>query len=166
MDSTTISYRDEVRPADVENVRRVIESSAFFSDEEVEIAVELVQERLARGIKSGYLFLFAEQGGKVVGYTCFGPIAGTKASYDLYWIAVDNHLRGGGVGKELLAVTEQEIARQGGQRIYVETSSREKYEPTRAFYLKRGYQQEAFLKDFYSTGDGKIIYVKEVNPAA
>jgi len=166
MDLGAIYYRDDITPADVGNVRRIVESSGFFSDEEIEIAVELVQERLAKGIKSGYYFLFAEEGGNVVGYTCFGPIAGTKSSYDLYWIAVHNDFRGAGIGKELLAATEREIARQGGQRIYIETSSREKYEPTRAFYRNRGYQEEALLKDFYSPGDGKVIYVKEVSPAA
>ncbi len=161
-----IRYRKRVTQTDAEHVRGIVESSGFFNPEEVGIAVELLEERLSKGIRSGYEFLFTEQGGRVVGYSCFGHIAGTRASYDLYWIAVHEDVRGQGMGKKLLARTEQEIARRGGRRIYIETSSREQYAPTRAFYLRCGYQQEALLKDFYFPGDSKVIYVKEVSSAA
>ena len=135
----TITYRDTVESADRDNVREIIESSGFFFPEEVETAVELVEERLTKGIRSGYYFLFAEQAKKrVIGYTCFGPIACTKASYDLFWIAVHNDFRGSGLGKKLLAASEQAIAAMKGQRIYIETSSKKQYEPTRSFYLRCG----------------------------
>jgi len=158
----TITYRDNVELVDRENVREIIESSGFFFPDEVETAVELMEERLTKGIKSGYYFLFAEQAKRVLGYTCFGPIACTKASYDLFWIAVHNDFRGLGFGKKLLTRSEQMIAAMKGQRIYIETSSKKQYEPTRAFYLHCGYQEEAILKDFYSPGDDKVIYVKKI----
>jgi len=160
-----VTIRHTVARSDMENVRKIVESSGFFSDEEVEIAVELVEERLTKGIPSGYHFLFVESEGKVIAYTCFGRIPCTKASYDLYWIAVHDAFRGRGIGKKLLAATEREIAAQGGQRIYIETSSRQKYEPTRSFYEHCGYKQEAELKNFYSPGDAKVVYVKEINPS-
>ncbi len=50
----------------------------------------------------------------------------------------------------------------GGSRVYVETSSRPLYEPTRAFYLARGYREEARLPDFYGPGDAKVMYVKVI----
>jgi hypothetical protein len=57
---------------------------------------------------------------------------------------------------------EQRIPELGGTRIYVETSSRAQYEPTRAFYERRAYRKEVVLEDFYAPGDGKVIYVKSV----
>jgi len=48
-------------------------------------------------------------------------------------------------------------------QVYADTSSRPQYEPTRAFYLSCGYVQEAFLADFYSPGDGKVIFVKPLS---
>jgi hypothetical protein len=48
----------------------------------------------------------------------------------------------------------------GGKRIYVETSSREQYRPTRSFYSCCGYCKEATLEDFYSSGDHKVIYLR------
>ncbi len=155
-----ISFRENVNPADTGHVRTIVYSTGFFSTEEVDIAVELVTERLIKGLESGYYFLFAEQNKEVLGYSCFGPIPGTKASYDLYWIAVHNDCRGMGIGKKLIVESEQAIQRMGSQRIYVETSSREQYQPTRAFYLACGYTEEALLKDFYAPGDSKVIYVK------
>jgi ribosomal protein S18 acetylase RimI-like enzyme len=122
--------------------------------------VELIEERLVKGLRSGYHFLFAEQNGQVLGYTCFGPIACTIASYNFYWIVVHNNARGRGIGKELLRRSEEIIAAQGGERLYIETASRDQYNPTRRFYFDCGYRKEALLEDFYAPGDGKVIYVK------
>jgi len=71
-------------------------------------------------------------------------------------------LRGRGLGKQLTARTEEAIRAAGGHRVYIETSSREQYVPTREFYLRIGYQVEAVVEDFYAPGDGKVILVKVV----
>ena len=157
-----ISYRDKPIPSDVDSIRSIVRSSGFFSTEEVEMAVELVQENLSKGESSGYYFLFVEINERIVGYSCYGPIPCTKESYDLYWIAVLHEFRGRGIGRDLLQRTEEKIGEMGGRRIYVDTSSREQYEPTRSFYRAGGFEQEAVLKDFYSHGDDKVIYVKQV----
>jgi len=154
------SFRTEVRPADREAVRDVLESSGFFYPEEIDVAVELVDERLARAEASGYFFDFAERDGRVAGYSCYGPIACTRASYDLFWIGVHQEQRGRGLGRLLLGRAEEDIRRRGGRRLYIETSSRPLYEPTRGFYLACGYRLEATLEDFYGPGDGKVIFVK------
>lgn len=157
-----VSYREEPVASDCQQVRDIIESSGFFNKGEIDVAVELVEERLHKGKASGYYFVFAELDGRVVGYTCFGPIACTENSYDLYWIAVHNDLRGHGLGKQLLTRSEAIIAGMGGKRIYVETSSRPQYEPTRGFYLQTGYHIETVLEAFYAPDDGKVIFLKKV----
>ena len=162
MGQSQIKYRQEVLPTDPKSVYEIIDSTGFFYEEEIKVAVELVEERLAKGLESGYYFLFAECDGKAIGYTCFGPIACTIASYDLYWIAVHNDFRSQGIGKILLEKSETIIKDMGGQRIYIETSSRAQYESTRAFYLRCKCIEEAVLKDFYAPNDSKVIYVKVV----
>lgn len=157
-----VSFREDVLPGDPEAVRDIVASTGFFHDHEIDVAVELVDERLQKGLKSGYLFLFAEQGGRTVGYSCFGEIACTEGSYDLYWIAVHNDCRNQGVGKKLLEKTEALIAGLKGRVIWVETSGREKYVPTRKFYLRFGYTEEGVLKGFYAANDDKVIYVKRL----
>jgi GNAT superfamily N-acetyltransferase len=160
-----LTLREQVRPSDRQAVRSILESSGFFYPAEIEVAVELVDERLAKGEASGYFFLFADSPQGTLGYACFGPIALTQASYDLFWIGVHQDHRHRGLGRLLLAASEKAIRNRGGRRVYVETSSREQYEPTRQFYMRCGYRAEAVLEQFYGPGDGKIVFVKVLDPA-
>ncbi len=145
---------------DIKSIRDIAESTGFFRADEIDIAVELVEERLKKGKSSGYEFLFACHNGKPVAYSCYGLIPCTVKSYDLYWIAVRNNYRGTGIGSYLLKLTEQKIAGAGGNGIYAETSSREQYESTRKFYEKNNYQIKACFEDFYDDGDNKVVYVR------
>ncbi|MEZ5980163.1 MAG: GNAT family N-acetyltransferase [Planctomycetota bacterium] len=164
--STNLVLRDDVRESDEARVRELVRSSGFFTPEEQEIAVELVHERRVRGEReSGYSFVFLDDGPTAVAYACFGRIPMTASSYDLYWIVTDDARRGRGLGRRLLREVERRVARAGGGRIYVETSSRAQYDPTRAFYENTGYTRAAYFEGFYREGDGKIVYVKRV-PAA
>lgn len=155
-------FRREVLPSDVDGVRRLVASTGFFHAEEVAIAAELVQERLAKGPASGYEFIFADDSRGPVGYTCFGPIPCTRHSWDLYWIAVAPDRQGCGLGKRLMNETEAAVRAAGGKSIYIDTSSREQYAPTRAFYHRCGYRTAAILEDFYAPGDGKVILEKRL----
>jgi GNAT superfamily N-acetyltransferase len=159
-----VTYRSNPRPSDRAAVRRMVAGTGFFSPAEVAIAVELVDDRLSRGRRSDYRFLFAERKGLPIAYTCYGAIDGTLSSYDLYWIVVRNDLRKIGIGRDLMKRTEDRILRSKGSRVYVDTSSRDQYAPTRAFYVRCGYRQAAVLPDFYAPGDGKIIYEKILHP--
>lgn len=166
-----LTVRTEPRAADVEAVREIVSSTGFFHGFEVDVAVELVQERLARGLASEYHFAFVDdERGRAVAYSCFGPIACTVGSFDLYWIAVHQGHRGGGLGRRLLRATEGLIAAGvpdasgaivPGRKVYAETSGREQYAPTRGFYEACGYVAEARLRDFYAAGDDKVVYVKD-----
>ena len=156
----SLRLRYEPCPADIEQVAALLDATRFFSPEETAVGVELVAERLQKGQASGYEFVLAEQERQLVGYTCFGPIPCTRGSYDLYWIAVHPGQQGRGIGALLLAHSEQRIVQAGGRRVYIETSARPQYHPTRAFYQRCGYRAEALLADFYAPGDGKIIYGK------
>jgi ribosomal protein S18 acetylase RimI-like enzyme len=160
MDLQEIRYRDFPLPSDADNVRTIVRSSGFFSAQEIEVAVELVKEWETKGLISGYCFLFAERAGEVAGYTCYGPIPCTVESFDIYWVAVSEPLRRFGLGRALLQETEDRIRGMEGKRVYVETSSRPQYEPTRAFYRRCGYGEAALLEHFYAPEDHKIIFLK------
>ncbi|PKN81559.1 MAG: N-acetyltransferase [Deltaproteobacteria bacterium HGW-Deltaproteobacteria-1] len=153
-------YRQEIEPSDLGAILNIVQSSGFFSAVEVELACELATDRLENGQQSSYQFLFAENQGQVVGYTCYGLIPATAASYDLYWIAVSEASRGKKLGTMLLQKTEELIRDADGKRLYAETSSRSQYASTQRFYQNCGYIAEATLKDFYAPGDSKIIYSK------
>jgi ribosomal protein S18 acetylase RimI-like enzyme len=155
--------REGLRESDAEAVQKLVGTSAVFSPEEVAVAVDLVRETLAAGPASGYRFAFADAAASVVGYVCWGPIPLTRASFDLYWIAVDPTVRSRGLGRRLLAHAEERARTEGAQRLYVDTSGRADYAPARAFYEHCGYRIEARLPDFYSPGDDKLVYTKPLS---
>ncbi len=159
-----IALRDNPAPPDVEKVRRLVDTTGFFHTDEINIAAALVEERIEKGEASGYHFVMADFYGRLAGYTCYGPIPCTQSSYDIYWIAVHPDFQGKHLGRQLLAETEQRIAGLGGSRIYVDTSQRDQYASTRAFYESCGYTVESVITDFYAPGDGKVVYGKVLGP--
>lgn len=157
-----LKIRDQVKESDINAIERIVTSSGYFNKEEIKIAVELIEERLNKGLESGYHFNFLELNEEVIGYSCFGPIPMTKYSYDLYWIAIDEKYRGRGYGKYLLEQTEDYMKKLGASGIYVETSSKKQYKSTREYYRKMKYKQIALFKDFYDYGDGKVVFYKKI----
>lgn len=157
-----MQFRETVLASDSPAVRSLVEATGMFRPNEVDVAEELVVERLARGEASGYHFLFAEEDGQVAGYVCYGPITVTLYSYDLYWIVVHPQHQGRGLGRRLMAEAERRIAQQGGRQVYIETSSLPTYESTRVFYARCGYSLEATIQDFYAPGDDKLVYVRRL----
>jgi ribosomal protein S18 acetylase RimI-like enzyme len=155
-----LEFREEPCAEDISRVVRLLSRTQFFSAEEVEIGTSLVTERLSEGVRCGYLFLFAESKDAFLGYSCYGPIPGTLNGYDLYWIAVDPDRQREGVGRQLLATTEQKILELGGQRLYAETSSTAQYQPTRLFYERNGFILEGRLANYYAPNDDKMLYTK------
>lgn len=147
---------------DIKSVRDIVVSTGFFYDHEVEIAVELVTERLNLGEVTGYYFVFADIDGVTAAYSCFGPITMSKTSFDLYWIATHNDYRGKGIGKKLLEETFNQARMMGCKIIIAETSGLPHYAPTRAFYDSTRFVLEARLKDFYDEGDDKLFYTKRI----
>jgi GNAT superfamily N-acetyltransferase len=157
-----ITFRTMPEKHDITRVMEIVESTKFFYDHEVEIAVELVTERLSQGESTGYYFVFAEVDGITVAYSCFGPITMSKTSFDLYWIVTHNDYRGKGIGKKLLEETCKEAKNMGCSIIIAETSGLPHYSPTRAFYDNNKFLLEARLKDFYAMGDDKLFYTKRL----
>ena len=168
-------------------IAEIVTATGMFSAEEVAVAVELFDEWQrdeARGERhevaasalagtsslpprASYLFLGAfAPDGALIGFACHGPTPATDRTHDLYWIAVDPRAQGAGAGTRLLAAVERRLADDAARLLVVETSGREQYAPTRAFYVARGYTQAATVRDFYAPGDDRILFTKRLSPAA
>lgn len=158
-----MKFRRELKSSDVADIRDILNSSGFFYDHEVAVALELVEENLSKGEEaSGYVFLIAEDEDKLLGFACYGKNPCTEDSFDFYWMAVRQDQRGSGIGREMIKRVEEDIVRLSGKNIWIETSSRPLYEPTRRFYIKTGYTLVAELPNFYAKNDHKSIYLKTV----
>jgi ribosomal protein S18 acetylase RimI-like enzyme len=142
-------------------IAEILRSSQLFRDDEVDIALELFDQSLKDD--RDYVFVGAfDAAGELTGFACYGPTPDTDRTYDLYWIAVDQTAQNAGSGTILLAEVERRLQEQHARMVVVETSSRPDYEGTRNFYLRRGYQEAAQVKDFYAPSDGRVIFTKRL----
>ena len=153
-------------------IAEIVKATGMFSAEEAAVAVELFDEayggqegRLSAASAYHFLGVFAADG-TLLGYACHGPTPATDRTHDLYWIAVDPRAQGAGAGTELLAEVERRLAADAARLLVVETSGRDVYAPTRAFYTARGYTPAARVRDFYAPGDDRIVFTKRLSPAA
>ena len=161
--SAAEALRETLRPGDAAQIERLVRATGVFSPSETAIARELVEENLSRGNEvSGYHFLIADGADGIGGYTCFGPIAGTNARYELYWIAVDPAARRSGLGRRLHAATERRVKAMGGAVLIAETSTTPHYAAARGFYFAQGYRLLAEVPDWHDDGDGLAIFGKRL----
>ncbi len=155
-----MNWRTTVMPEDVKAIRRMVAEAGVFSPEEIDVAEELAQDSATLGMGSHYHFILADSATGLAGYTCYGRIPLTDERYDLYWIVTDMKEQRKGVAAELMQRTEAAVRALGGKAIYAETSSREIYAPAQRFYEKTGFTLAARVKDFYKSGDDKLLYSK------
>jgi aminoglycoside 6'-N-acetyltransferase I len=149
-----------LRDGDREPIERIVAATGVFTDDELAIALELVDTVLGKPGQKDYRIRVYEEGGKVLGYYCIGPTPATDATYDLYWIAVDPAAQGKGVGAQLDEHAAGLIRETGGRLVIAETSSRPAYDGTRAFYRRRGYEEVARIREYYRPGDDLVVFGK------
>ena len=145
---------------DIKPVLRFLDETKFFRPDEMIIADEVITDAATKGPGGHYKSYVLEQKGNVVGWVCWGPTPCTVGSFDIYWLGVAPSCQGQGLGRKLMDFAEEQIRIGGGRLYIVETSGRESYLPTRAFYERIGYTVAAVVQDFYAPGDDKIIYTK------
>ncbi|HZL77037.1 MAG TPA: GNAT family N-acetyltransferase [Bacteroidales bacterium] len=142
-------------------VEEILRSTDFFYDFEIDTALEIADETIAKGMeKSGYYWLKVIDEDGVVAFANYGKNAFSTHSWELYWIAVHDNSRHKKLGSALLKAIEDDVRKQGGKILWIETSGRPKYAATEAYYQRNGYELAASLKEFYGPGDPKQVYVK------
>ena len=160
----------KIRPVearDRERIHQILVATNRFTDEEVRIADELVESAVEHPEKGDYNVHVLEEPDSgpskaVEGYVCYGPTPMTDGVFDLYWIAVDPRAQGLGFGQLLLRFVENEVRRQRGRMLLIETSSKESYGPTMRFYERSGYDEISRIKDFYRIEDDKVVFCKKL----
>jgi ribosomal protein S18 acetylase RimI-like enzyme len=154
-------------PPDRAAVLDVLTSDGTFNQEEIDVAMELVDDVCSdeQDDEDRYEALVCEVDGRVVGYVCFGHTPMTESTYDLYWIATHREARGKGVATRLVHAMEAELVKTGARVVRIETSQQEAYGAARAFYHRLGYHEAGRIVDFYKAGDDLITYAKRLDPA-
>lgn len=150
-------------PSDGDQIYDITARTGMFNAEELQCVADIWQQHLQLGQEaSGYTFYVDKDWDRVNGYVCVGPRGLTDRVYDLYWIVVDPQAQRHGVGRRLLEQAEQVTREKDGRIMVIETSGKENYAGTRAFYLSCGYLHEATLRDLYADGDDLCIFTKRL----
>ena len=145
---------------DREQIQSILIDTHHFNDDEIKVALELIDVYLNDAKQTDYIIYTYENDGKAAGYICYGKRPLTDWTYDLYWIAVDPNIHGKGLGSRLVKHMEDDLSGSGGKIILIETSGKAEYENERKFYVKNGYEVQTIIKDFYRRGDDLFIYRK------
>jgi GNAT superfamily N-acetyltransferase len=148
---------------DLNGIENILKSSGFFYDFEIEIALSLATESigLSPGI-CGYHWMKASNEDGLIAFANYTKNSFSVHSWDLYWLAVHESARNKKIGTTLLRKVEDDVRKNGGKILWLDTSGRPLYESTEAFYRKNGYDLKASLKDFYADGDPKQVYSKRL----
>jgi len=149
------------KPADRARILQILESTARFTQQEIGWAMELV-DLVSAGRPEYEAHVIEQPDTTVQGYVLFGPTPMAEGVWDLYWIAVDPKQQGQGLGQVLLRFVENEVRRQSGRMLLIETSSKRSYAPTVRFYQRAGYREISRIKDFYRIEDDKVVFSKNL----
>lgn len=109
-----------------------------------------------------YFFACAEDGGRIMGVACYGWDSIAESLIEVYWITVSKSCRRMGVGKTLLKHIEEESLNKGARMVVIETESTPSYAKSRLFYEKNDYKEETRIRNYYSRGNDKVIYTKQL----
>jgi len=139
---------------------RILQNTPEFKALEMAVAEEVIDSYL--GQPGGYRISIAEADSEIAGYICYGRTPLTESTWDIYWLAVDRLKQGRGLGGALLQSAEEEIRKEGGRLVIIETSMKPGYEKTLYFYMRHNYRQVCRIADFYAPGDDKIVLQKRL----
>ena len=153
-------------PADIPTLVALTEATGKFKPLEVVALQEVLDDYFAENQGHGHRSATLEQDGVILGFAYYAPAPMTDRTWHLWWIVVRHDQQGGGIGTALLRHVEEDIRKEQGRILFIETGSQPHYEPTRRFYLKHGYELHATLHDFYAAGDGMVVFRKMLTPPA
>ena len=155
-----------IRPAtqdDITNLLALAEATGLFQTDELDDLNGMLSEHLSHGSEGENCWIADDEDG-LVGAAYYAPEQFAEGVWNLYFIGVHPQQQGNGRGTALLSYVEKDLAARGERLLLVETSGLDNFELTRTFYRKNSYEEEARIRDFYKTGDDKIIFRKALTP--
>jgi ribosomal protein S18 acetylase RimI-like enzyme len=147
-------------PNDSSAIIELAVAAGLFPATETAMLDRVLKDYFDGNLGEGHRWVTDEEDGEIRGVAYYAPdLVGDRVWY-IYMIAVQPHYQGKGRGTALMQYVENELRSNDGRLLLVETSGLPKYDRTRQFYAKCGYEEEARIRDFYGTSDDKILFRK------
>lgn len=134
--------------------------TGMFSGDELEALEGMVEAYFGDAPDPGSHWVVHEAGGTISAAALYAPEMMAEDVWNLLFIGVRGTARRQGLAGALLAHVETAVAAEGARLLIVETSGLDAFAPARRLYRKHGYDEEARIRDFYRTGDDKIVFRK------
>ncbi len=153
------------RPDEAARIKQLAVAANMFDEESVGFFDDILAG-FFDGTAQGHAWLVVPGAGDgLVGAAYYAPEPFADRMWNLYFLAVHPDVQGQGVGQALIEHVEstlRELGDQTARTLIVETSSTDQYAGTRAFYARRGFVEEARIRQYYGPDDDKIVFWKQL----
>jgi GNAT superfamily N-acetyltransferase len=154
-----------IRPAAPEDSAAVIDlviAAEMFSNNDAGFLEGMLADYFDGNKEDGHVCVIDDEGGPL-GVAYYQPEPAADRVWDLTMIAVRPVRQGQGRGAEMLRRVEEDLRSGGGRLLLVETAALARYDSTRAFYVKCGYEEEARVRDYWAVGDDLVVFRKALD---
>lgn len=149
-------------PHDMQAVIDVTVASGLFRPEDAEFLHAMMTDYFNSKAAEGHICLIDDET-EPLAVAYYDPVPATDGTWSLTLIAVRRDRQGRGRGAALMRHMEDDLREKGQRLVLVQTSGLPGFAQTRNFYLKCGYEQEARVRDYYTTGEDMILFRKDLN---
>ena len=146
------------RPAvheDIHAIRLVLADTGLFP---VDMLDALIAPFFGDPSHPDRWFVHEDIEGEVIGFGFYRPEPLAYGTWNLIAIGVREHVQGHGAGAAMMRYVEEALRSE--RVLLVETSGLPGFARTRNFYLRCGYTHEATIRDYWATGDDKVVFWK------
>lgn len=150
-----------IRPStfsDIPSLAKVADATQLFPG-------EMLSEMISAYLSSDEcqeLWLTFEAAGRIAGFCYAIPEKLTDGTWNMLAIAVHPSSQGKGAGSAIVRHLERELLARGQRVLIADTSGTPEFGQTREFYRKNGYSEEARIRDFWASGNDKVVFWKRL----
>ena len=135
-------------------------AAELFAPEESSVVETMLKEYFAGREAEGHTCVVDDADGDLLAVAYCEPVTATDRTWELTMIGVRQDLHRQGRGAELLRHVEDDLRARDQRLLVIETSALPAFARARAFYLARGYDEEARVRDYFEAGDDMVVFRK------
>jgi ribosomal protein S18 acetylase RimI-like enzyme len=155
-----MKLRNFLTSKDLPALEEMLRGVGVFTAAEIECCLSLAGETLDGSDE--YSWFLAEEAGQIQALICYGPVALTERTYDLYWILRAPKARSRGAAAAVLQAAEGDLRDKKARLFVLNTSGTSPYEPAHQFYRRHGFDLSARIPAYYRPGDDLLIFTKRL----
>lgn len=127
---------------------------------------EMVKNSVLESLNNkNHQYWYYEENGEILGAIGVRENHCNNGGYEMDedYIAVHKDHRRKGIASELINKMENFVKENNGRYIHILTCDIDSYKPARLFYENKGYRTVAEIPNYFSKGEGRIDYFKEIS---